>query len=75
MKFSFSDRKVTPFASGVGGIQVSADGSKMVLLSGGGVSIVPTAAAPAPGQGAVNLGALRVKIEPTVEWKRIYDEV
>jgi tricorn protease len=74
-KFSFSDRKFTPFAQGASGIQTTPDGSKALLVRGNSFSIVPTAAPPQPGQGGVDLSGLRVKIEPLVEWRRMFHEI
>jgi tricorn protease len=74
-KFSFTDRKPAPFAQAVTGIQTTPDGSKALLFRGPQVSIVPTMMPPAPGQGAVDLAGLQVKIDPRVEWDRMYHEV
>jgi tricorn protease len=74
-KFSFSDRKVTPFASGVFGAEPTADGTKLLLIGAGGVRIVPTAApATTPGP-AVDMSGLRAKIDPKAEWERMYHAV
>ncbi len=75
LKFSFSDRKATPFASGVTGMDVTPDGSKALISFMGTPSIVPTAFPAAPGQGAVNLSNLPVKIDPKAEWEAMYHEV
>ena len=74
-KFSFSDRKATPFAMGFGNMETTPDGSKALLVGPGGVSIVPTAAPPAPGQGHVDLSGLKVKIDPRAEWASMYHEI
>ncbi len=76
LKWSFADRKATPFASGVMGFTISADGSKIAMMQrGGALSVVPTAAPPQPGQGAVSVSGLQVKIDPKIEWRRMYSEV
>jgi tricorn protease len=74
-KFSFSDRKVTPFASAVRGIQVTPDGAKALILGPLSVSIVSTAAPAPPGEGLVDVSSLRVKIDPKVEWAAMYREI
>lgn len=74
-QFAWKDRKLTPFAPGVGNFQVSADGTKMLLRAGPNLRVVPTAAPAAPGQGEVPISALNVKIEPAVEWREMYEEV
>ena len=75
MQFAWKDRKLTPFAAGVGNFQVSADGAKMLLRSGQGMRVVATSAPPPPGTGEVPSTALNVRIDPTVEWRRMYEEV
>ncbi|HZH98867.1 MAG TPA: PDZ domain-containing protein, partial [Fimbriimonadaceae bacterium] len=73
-KWTWSDRKFNTFSTNVGGYAVTADGQKMVLRSGASVSIVPTTAPPAPGAGVVPMTGLRVKVDPKVEWTRMYEE-
>jgi tricorn protease len=74
-KFSFTDRKFSPFASGVVGMQTTADGTKALLMRAAELSIVPTQVPPQPGQGSVDLSGLRAKIDPKVEWNHMYHEV
>jgi tricorn protease len=74
LKWSMAERKMSPFAMG-GSIIVSADGSKAVIPSAAGFSIVSTMAPAPPGSGAVDLSGLRVKIDPKAEWKQIFNEV
>jgi len=73
-KFSFSDRKFTPFGRGVVG-GVSNDGSKALIALGLSLSIVSTAMPSPPGTGMVDLSSMQVKIDPKVEWARMYHEV
>ncbi len=75
LKFSFESRTATPFATGVASMEVTPDGSKALLVAGPNVSIVPTAAPAAPGQGAVNLSGLQVKIDPKLEWNAMFHEI
>jgi tricorn protease len=75
VKFSFTDRKVVPFASGVRAMEVNPDGTKALLNEGGAYAIVPTAGPAAPGQGVVNLSQLPVKVDPRAEWTAMYHEV
>lgn len=71
-RFSFADRQAIPFTTGVNGLSVTPDGTKMVLMGGGPLRIVSTAAPPQPGQGAVPTTTLNVRIDPTKEWERVY---
>lgn len=73
-KFTMASRSAMPFAQGMN-IQVSADGQKALLMTGGGVSIVSTMAPAAPGQGRVDFSGLRVKIDPKIEWEHMFHEV
>lgn len=75
IKFSFATRKPMPFAQGVIGAAVSADGSKMLLSGGMGYSIVSTMAPAAPGEGLIDTSGMRVKIDPRAEWKQMFEEV
>ena len=74
-KFSFADRQYSPFSSGVTAFFTSQDGTKAVIGKGPSISIVPTTAPPAPGQGSVNLATLHVKIDPAKEWKSMFQEI
>jgi tricorn protease len=73
LKFNFGDRQVAPFADGVGGFQVSADGSK-VMLNRGGFAIVPAMGPPPPNGGAVAM-SLMAKVNPRAEWARMFHMV
>ncbi|MEI8283073.1 MAG: PDZ domain-containing protein, partial [Armatimonadota bacterium] len=75
VKFSFSDRKVTPFMTGGSIVGTSSDGSKLLVNLGGGPAIVSAIAPPTPGQGAVDLSGLRVKVDPRIEWAAMFHEV
>lgn len=73
-RWTMADRKNNPFASGVS-IQLSADGSKVLLGGLGGLSIASSMMPAAPGAGAIDLNGLKVKIDPKTEWRSIFDEV
>ena len=63
------------FADGLGsGVQVSADGSKLLYLAGGGMFLVGGDAPPKAGDGKVNLDNVSVWIEPREEWRQMYKE-
>ena len=74
-KFSFSDRKAAPFATGVQRAEASADGSKLLLIGLGGARVVSSAAPPPPGGPTVDMTGLRAKIDPVAEWRRMYHAV
>ncbi|MBS1707396.1 MAG: PD40 domain-containing protein [Armatimonadetes bacterium] len=74
-KFTLKDRKATPFASGVMGISVSADGKKALLQQGRGVTIVATAPPTATEPKPVNIDAAEAKVDPVAEWRHMFHEV
>ncbi len=78
-KFDLTTRKTEPFTSDVSVFDVSANGEKALFRQGPGPSagwfIVPTAAAPKPGDGALKLDGLEVYVDPRVEWNQMYHEV
>lgn len=73
-KWSMTERKSTPFGTG-SIIQLSADGTKLMIGAGATMSIVSAMAPPAPGVGAIDLTGLKVKIDPKAEWRSIFHEV
>ncbi len=75
LKFSMSDRKATPYASNDFSFDVSANGQKILIVGPSGATITPTAAPASPGQGALSLDSLSLKVDPRQEWKEIYHEV
>ncbi len=88
-KFELKTRKVEKLADNVSGFSLSADGEKMLLQFGQGdqqgpqlagppapsFAIVPANAPVKPGEGALNLAAMQVRIDPAAEWKQMYHEV
>jgi tricorn protease len=74
-KFDANTRKTEPFLAGINGFGVSANGEKVLYRQGPGWFIAKTEAAPKPGEGALNLGAMEVLVDPRVEWNQMYHEV
>ena len=74
-KFAFADRKPVAFAPGSSIVETTADGSKALLSGADGLRIVATAAAPPLGGPVVDLSGLRAKIDPLVEWRRMFKAV
>lgn len=70
VKFNFADRQVAPFTDNVVGIQVSADGMKMLANKGGRLAILSTLQ-PAP-PANVDLSGMMAKVDPKAEWERMY---
>ena len=74
-KFDLKSRKTEPFLSNVHGFEISANGEKILYRQGQTWFIAKTDAAPKPGEGALNLGAMEVFVDPRVEWNQMYHEV
>ena len=76
-KFDLTTRKTEPFLSGVSGFGVSANGEKVLYHMGEGPTwfIAATGAAPKPGEGALKLDDMEVKVDPRAEWNQMYHEV
>ncbi|HJP82697.1 MAG TPA: PDZ domain-containing protein [Fimbriimonadaceae bacterium] len=73
-KFDLGSRREMVFARQVQGFDVTPKGDKMLLIQGPMWSIVPTAAPPQPGQGAISLAELTAKVDPAKEWQQMYHE-
>ncbi len=74
-KYDSTSRTATLFAANFSSASIDKGGDKMLLQTGPLWSIVPTAAPPTPGQGALNLSGLVSKIDPKAEWRQMYHEV
>ena len=75
LKFDLTKRKAEPFVDGVNGVDVSANGEKLLYRQTDKWFIVDTAAAPKPGDGLLKLDDIEVRIDPRTEWKQMYQEV
>jgi tricorn protease len=74
-KFDATTRKTEPFLAGINGFGISANGEKVLYRQSPGWFIAKTEAAPKPGEGALNVGAMEVLVDPRVEWNQMYHEV
>lgn len=74
-KFSFKDRKPTPYASGVFDAELSADGKSLLLAQPGGYAIAAGGAPNAQGADAIDFSGVRAKIDPQAEWRRMFNEI
>ncbi len=74
-KFELPERKLEKFLDKVNGFVVSADGEKILYISGESWTIAPTSGPAEPGKGVLRTAEMEVYIEPRVEWKQMYHEV
>ena len=66
--------KLEKIVEGIGGFEVTRDGSRLLLVKAGSWFLVPTAVAPKPDEGKLDLKKLEVTVDPRAEWKQIYRE-
>jgi tricorn protease len=75
-KFDLEKRKAEKFLDGVSGsITLSNNGEKLLYQQSGKWFLVPTAAPPKPGEGALNLEGMEVRVDPPAEWRQMFREV
>ncbi len=72
-KFTLEERESEVFVSGVSQVSVSADGQKMLFLSGGTWRIVDTGQKPGDENGTLAVD-LRMHLDRAAEWKQMFDE-
>jgi tricorn protease len=73
-KFDLKTRKEEQYLSGVRGGDISFNGEKFIYRRGEGWFIAGTAAPAKPGDGAIKVAEMEVRVEPMEEWKQIYNE-
>ena len=79
-RFDMSKRKAEKVTEGVNSFDLSANGEKMLLQlgplgpTGGRWLIVPAMQPLKPGEGAINVAALEVRVDPKEEWRQMYHE-
>ena len=74
-RYSLEERESTPVADGVTAYAVSADGESLLIgRSGDAWQIAGAGGEAEPGDGALALGGLRMKVDPEKEWAQIFRE-
>jgi tricorn protease len=88
-RWTLEDKKAEKLAEHVRGFEISANGEKMLLSFGHGSEdgdgpggggpptwvIAPANAPVKPGDGVLNLGDVKVRVNPPEEWAQMYHEV
>lgn len=74
-RFDLSKRKSEKVLDGISHFAVSADGEKMLYRMGPGWFIAATAGPVKPGDGALKMEGVEVRVDPRAEWRQIYKEV
>lgn len=74
-KYTVAAGAAAPFLEGVSQYTISADRKKLLYgARGGRFGVVGTAAPAKPGEGALNVAQLEMKIDPRAEWANIFRE-
>jgi tricorn protease len=73
-KYDLKEQKDEIFLRGVSGFSISADGKKLLYRAGQRTGIVKTSGSVKVGDGTLDLGDLKVKVDPRAEWAQIYHE-
>jgi len=72
--YNFDKQEVETVLTGnVGSFQLSATGDK-IIYSGNGFGIIEAKPNQKTGDGALDLSAMKMNLEPRAEWKQIFDE-
>jgi tricorn protease len=74
-RFDLAKRKTERILEDVREATVSADGLKVLYRKGDAWFIVPASTPPKPGEGALKLESVEVRVDPRAEWAQMYREV
>jgi tricorn protease len=74
-KFDLEKRKTETFIEGARNFRVCHNGEKLLYTKGDQRFIVSTGQIPKPGDGALHLDGLEVRVDPRAEWRQMYHEV
>jgi len=74
-RFSTEDLEAAPFLDGITSASVSHDGTRLLYAAPGGTwGVVWTSGSPSVGEGRIDVGSLRARIDPAAEWGQIFEE-
>jgi tricorn protease len=73
-KYDLDKRKDEVIIPELNGYDISADSNKILYMSENFFGIVSADKQIKPGEGKLNVDAIEIRIDPSVEWKQIYDE-
>jgi len=74
-RFDLDKRKFDKVTDGLNGFDISANGEKMLLRQGPRFTIASTTQPLKPGEGALNLAEMEIRVDPRAEWKQMFYEV
>lgn len=73
-RFDLDKRKLDKVTEGLTGFDLSANGEKILLQQGQRFTIASTTQPLRPGEGALNLADLEIRVDPRAEWKQMFYE-
>ncbi|RIJ78654.1 peptidase S41 [Nakamurella silvestris] len=76
-RFSFLAGTVEQLAEKADGVEVSGDGKRLVVSGSDALTVIPSTAkvdAASPDRVEVDLGRVRIEVEPAAEWRQMYHE-
>ena len=73
--FDMKSRKVTTLAEGAGGYALSATGNKILVRQGGGFQLFDATPQGKGSAKSVSTSGLMANVDPSQEWRQIFDEV
>ncbi|MBI3682528.1 MAG: PD40 domain-containing protein [Acidobacteria bacterium] len=74
-KYDLEKRKLDKVLDAAGGFSVSHNGEKMLYSQGSRWFIASTAAPVKPGEGALRMERMEMRVDPVAEWSQMYREV
>ena len=74
-RFDFKIRKTEELLDRVDRFALSENGEKILYQKDGSLFIVAAGKVPRPGEGAINLAELELRVDPPAEWRQMYQEV
>jgi tricorn protease len=74
-KYDLNKRKAEKLVDNVNSVSISHDGEKLLYRQGPDKwFLVSSAAPPKPGEGAIKIDEIEVKIDPRAEWEQMFNE-
>src|SRR5262249_17057166 len=73
-KFELDKRKIDKFLDGIASAALAHNGEKLLYKQEEPWFIVSTNQPPKPGEGALKLDGMEVRVDPRAEWRQMYHE-
>jgi tricorn protease len=73
-RYKLDEREASPYLEDVTQFAISHDGEKALYQAQGQWGIVETGGEPSVGDGSIDVSGLQMKVEPTQEWRQIFEE-